>query len=174
MRGATALGEREPCAGSSVADARGGGEGEPEEDRHELVEAERIVSSVDLTVWELAVVACALGVEPRAVPCKRHGAILDAEGEPVARVEREPEGERARELGLAIERERRWVGARLLAGRSAERTLLDADDRGVVAVLDPRQVTKRYGEYLRASLPPFWQTTDPTVVRAALRRLSAS
>jgi ATP-dependent DNA helicase DinG len=43
-----------------------------------------------------------------------------------------------------------------------------------VAVLDPRLVTKRYGEFLRASLPPFWQTTDPAVVRGALRRLAAS
>jgi ATP-dependent DNA helicase DinG len=41
----------------------------------------------------------------------------------------------------------------------------------VVAILDPRLVTKRYGEYLRASLPPFWQTTDSAVVRGALQRL---
>ena len=34
-------------------------------------------------------------------------------------------------------------------------------DRGVVAVLDPRLVTARYGDFLRASLPPFWTTTDP-------------
>jgi ATP-dependent DNA helicase DinG len=48
------------------------------------------------------------------------------------------------------------------------------DDRGVVAILDPRLVTKRYGDYLRSSLPPFWQTTDPAVVRAALQRLGES
>jgi ATP-dependent DNA helicase DinG len=35
------------------------------------------------------------------------------------------------------------------------------DDRGVVAVPDPRLVTRRYGEYLEASLPPLRQTTDP-------------
>lgn len=46
-------------------------------------------------------------------------------------------------------------------------------DRGVVAVLDPRLATARYGSFLQASLPPFWQTTDPEVVRAALRRISA-
>ena len=46
-------------------------------------------------------------------------------------------------------------------------------DRGVVAVLDPRLVTARYGDFLRASLPPFWTTTDPALVRAALRRLTA-
>ena len=47
-------------------------------------------------------------------------------------------------------------------------------DRGVVAVLDPRLMTARYGDFLRASLPPFWTTTDPAVVRAALRRLAAA
>ena len=47
-------------------------------------------------------------------------------------------------------------------------------DRGVVAVLDPRLVTARYGDFLRASLPPFWTTTDPALVRAALRRLAAA
>jgi ATP-dependent DNA helicase DinG len=44
----------------------------------------------------------------------------------------------------------------------------------VVAVLDPRLATARYGGFLRASLPPFWPTTDPEVVRAALRRLAAN
>jgi ATP-dependent DNA helicase DinG len=64
--------------------------------------------------------------------------------------------------------------AALLLAQGAGRLLRSMDDRGVGAVLDPRLVTKRYGEYLRASLPPFWQTTDPEVVRGALRRLAAS
>jgi len=64
--------------------------------------------------------------------------------------------------------------AALLLAQGAGRLLRSMDDKGVVAVLDSRLVTKRYGEYLRASLPPFWQTTDPAVVRAALQRLSAS
>jgi ATP-dependent DNA helicase DinG len=64
--------------------------------------------------------------------------------------------------------------AALLLAQGAGRLLRSTDDRGVVAVLDPRLVTKRYGEFLRASLPPFWQTTDPAVVRGALRRLAAS
>jgi ATP-dependent DNA helicase DinG len=34
--------------------------------------------------------------------------------------------------------------------------------------------TARYGGYLRASLPPFWTTTDPVLVRDALHRLRAS
>jgi ATP-dependent DNA helicase DinG len=61
--------------------------------------------------------------------------------------------------------------AALLLAQGAGRLLRSVDDRGVVAVLDPRLVTKRYGDFLRASLPPFWTTTDPEVVRGALRRL---
>jgi ATP-dependent DNA helicase DinG len=61
--------------------------------------------------------------------------------------------------------------AALLLAQGAGRLLRTMDDRGVVAVLDPRLMTKRYGDYLRASLPPFWQTTNPQVVRGALERL---
>jgi ATP-dependent DNA helicase DinG len=64
--------------------------------------------------------------------------------------------------------------AALLLAQGSGRLLRAMDDRGVVAVLDPRLVTKRYGEFLRATLPPFWQTTDPAVVRGALQRLSAA
>jgi ATP-dependent DNA helicase DinG len=64
--------------------------------------------------------------------------------------------------------------AALLLAQGAGRLLRSTDDRGVVAMLDPRLVTKRYGDFLRASLPPFWATTDPEVVRGALRRLCAS
>jgi ATP-dependent DNA helicase DinG len=62
--------------------------------------------------------------------------------------------------------------AALLLAQGAGRLLRSSGDRGVVAVLDPRLVTKRYGDYLRASLPPFWQTTDPEIARGALRRLA--
>ena len=51
--------------------------------------------------------------------------------------------------------------AALLLAQGAGRLLRRADDRGVVAVLDSRMATARYGGYLRASLPPFWTTTDP-------------
>jgi ATP-dependent DNA helicase DinG len=64
--------------------------------------------------------------------------------------------------------------AALLLAQGAGRLLRTMTDRGVVAVLDPRLVTARYGDFLRASLPPFWTTTDPSLVRAALRRLTAS
>ena len=64
--------------------------------------------------------------------------------------------------------------AALLLAQGAGRLLRTTTDRGVVAVLDPRLVTARYGDFLRASLPPFWPTTDPKLVRAALRRLGAA
>ena len=63
--------------------------------------------------------------------------------------------------------------AALLLAQGAGRLLRRTDDRGVVAVLDSRMATARYGGYLRASLPPFWPTTDPHLVREALRRLDA-
>jgi ATP-dependent DNA helicase DinG len=64
--------------------------------------------------------------------------------------------------------------AALLLAQGAGRLLRTMTDRGVVAVLDPRLVTARYSDFLRASLPPFWTTTDPALVRAALGRLSAA
>ncbi len=63
--------------------------------------------------------------------------------------------------------------AALLLAQGAGRLLRRSDDRGVVAVLDSRMATARYGGYLRASIPPFWSTTDPSLVRDALRRLRA-
>ncbi|MFI0407966.1 ATP-dependent DNA helicase [Actinomadura sp. 3N508] len=64
--------------------------------------------------------------------------------------------------------------AALLLAQGAGRLLRSMDDRGVVAVLDPRLATARYGGFLKNTLPPFWATTDPDVVRGALRRLDAA
>jgi ATP-dependent DNA helicase DinG len=63
--------------------------------------------------------------------------------------------------------------AALLLAQGSGRLLRTMSDKGVVAVLDPRLATARYGGFLRASLPPFWTTSDPEVVRGALRRLAA-
>lgn len=63
--------------------------------------------------------------------------------------------------------------AALLLAQGAGRLIRSAADRGVVAVLDPRLSTARYGEFLVRSLPGFWRTTDRDVVLAALRRLDA-
>jgi ATP-dependent DNA helicase DinG len=63
--------------------------------------------------------------------------------------------------------------AALLLAQGAGRLLRTTDDKGMVAILDPRLATAGYGGFLRASLPPFWTTTDPGIARAALRRLAA-
>ncbi|MBC3179845.1 ATP-dependent DNA helicase [Corynebacterium lujinxingii] len=63
--------------------------------------------------------------------------------------------------------------ASLLMAQGAGRLLRSVNDRGVVAVLDNRLTTKRYGSFIRRSLPAFWDTTDPQVVRGALGRLVA-
>jgi ATP-dependent DNA helicase DinG len=64
--------------------------------------------------------------------------------------------------------------AALLLAQGSGRLLRRVTDRGVVAVLDSRMVTARYGGYLRASLPPFWQTTNAAQVRGALERLRSA
>lgn len=63
--------------------------------------------------------------------------------------------------------------AALLLAQGAGRLIRRGTDRGVVAVLDPRLVTARYGSFLAASLPPMWRTTNPAVARAALARLNS-
>ncbi len=64
--------------------------------------------------------------------------------------------------------------AALLLAQGTGRLIRRTTDRGVVAVLDPRLVTARYGSFLRASLPPMWATTERDVTIAALRRLAAA
>ena len=63
--------------------------------------------------------------------------------------------------------------AALLLAQGSGRLVRTTSDRGVVAVLDPRLVTARYGSFLRASLPPMWPTTDRAVVIQALVRLAS-
>jgi len=63
--------------------------------------------------------------------------------------------------------------AALLLAQGTGRLIRTTADRGVVAILDPRLVTARYGGFLRASLPPMWSTTERAVVLQALRRLAA-
>jgi ATP-dependent DNA helicase DinG len=63
--------------------------------------------------------------------------------------------------------------AALLLAQGTGRLLRTIEDKGVIAILDPRIATARYGGFLRASLPPYWSTYDPQLVRSALRRLAA-
>ena len=61
--------------------------------------------------------------------------------------------------------------AALLLAQGSGRLIRRLTDKGVVAVLDPRLVTARYGSLLRASMPDFWPTTDREVAIGALQRL---
>lgn len=61
--------------------------------------------------------------------------------------------------------------AAIRMAQGAGRLVRSVGDRGVVAVLDSRIATQRYGSYLVKSLPPFWTTTRTDVVLGALDRL---
>lgn len=63
--------------------------------------------------------------------------------------------------------------AALLLAQGAGRLVRTSTDRGVVAVLDSRLATARYGSFLTRSMPPLWPTTDRATVLGALRRLTA-
>ena len=63
--------------------------------------------------------------------------------------------------------------AGLMLAQGAGRLIRSMQDRGVVAVLDPRLATARYAGFLQSSMPPFWRTTDRAVALDALRRLAA-
>ena len=56
--------------------------------------------------------------------------------------------------------------------QGAGRLVRSVNDRGVVAVLDSRIATQRYGSYLVKTLPPFWVTQNKDVVLGALERLA--
>lgn len=64
--------------------------------------------------------------------------------------------------------------AALRLAQGTGRLVRRADDRGVVAFLDPRIMTARYAGFLQRSLPPFWPTTDRALVLGALQRLDAT
>ncbi len=64
--------------------------------------------------------------------------------------------------------------AALMLAQGTGRLIRSMDDRGVVAILDSRIVTKRYGSVLLNSMPPLWRTSDDKTVKESLRRLHAS
>lgn len=64
--------------------------------------------------------------------------------------------------------------AALRLAQGSGRLIRRDTDRGVVAVLDPRLATARYGEFVTRSLPPMWRTVDKVVVVSALRRLAGT
>ncbi|MDR1293966.1 MAG: ATP-dependent DNA helicase [Bifidobacteriaceae bacterium] len=63
------------------------------------------------------------------------------------------------------------AAAALMLAQGAGRLIRGTNDRGVVAILDPRLITKRYGVALRRALPPLWPTTDLELTCGALERL---
>jgi len=64
--------------------------------------------------------------------------------------------------------------AALLLAQGTGRLIRSVDDRGVVAILDSRIITKRYGSVLLNSMPPLWRTSDKAVVQDSLKRLNES
>ncbi|MCX5203764.1 ATP-dependent DNA helicase [Streptomyces sp. NBC_00237] len=64
--------------------------------------------------------------------------------------------------------------AALLMAQGAGRLVRAMDDKGVVAVLDQRLATARYGSYLKASMPNFWNTVDRNQVRRSLAAIDAA
>ncbi len=61
--------------------------------------------------------------------------------------------------------------AALRLAQGAGRLIRTAEDKGVVAVLDSRLANARYADFIRASLPPMWPTTDGALVRASLAKI---
>ena len=64
--------------------------------------------------------------------------------------------------------------AAIRMAQGAGRLIRSVSDRGVVAVLDSRVATKRYGGFLMKAMPPMWSTQNKAAVTGALARLSAS
>jgi ATP-dependent DNA helicase DinG len=64
--------------------------------------------------------------------------------------------------------------AALLLAQGSGRLIRKDTDKGVVAVLDSRLATARYGTFLLRSMPPFWRTTDRDIAFASLRRLASN
>ena len=61
--------------------------------------------------------------------------------------------------------------AALLLAQGAGRLIRREDDRGVVAILDPRVIRARYGGFLTSSLPGFWRTKNLDIAANARLRL---
>ncbi|MBM7051279.1 ATP-dependent DNA helicase [Rothia sp. ZJ1223] len=64
--------------------------------------------------------------------------------------------------------------AAIRMAQGAGRLVRSVNDRGVVAVLDSRIATQRYGSYLVKALPPFWTTQNKDQTVGALQRLAAT
>ncbi|GMA37131.1 helicase C-terminal domain-containing protein [Demequina litorisediminis] len=90
--------------------------------------------------------------------------------EPVAQARTEAVAQRGGNGFMAVSA----THAALLMAQGAGRLIRSKDDRGVVAVLDSRLATARYGGFLARSMPDLWPTTDRATVLEALRRLDST
>ncbi len=64
--------------------------------------------------------------------------------------------------------------AAIRLAQGAGRLIRSVNDKGVVAVLDSRMATARYGTFLKASLPPMWPTIDKKTILGVLQRMNPS
>ncbi|RJN33251.1 ATP-dependent DNA helicase [Nesterenkonia natronophila] len=64
--------------------------------------------------------------------------------------------------------------AAIRLSQGAGRLIRTTEDRGVLAILDSRLATARYGGFLKKSMPEFWATANGDVARNALSRLRDS
>lgn len=90
--------------------------------------------------------------------------------DPISQARTEEVGKRGGNGFMAVSA----TSAALLMAQGAGRLIRGTEDRGVVAVLDSRLATARYGGFLAKSMPPLWPTNDRTKVLDALRRLDAA
>lgn len=61
--------------------------------------------------------------------------------------------------------------AAIRLAQGAGRLIRSVSDKGVVAILDSRMATARYGSFLKASLPPMWPTVDKKTITGVLKRM---
>ncbi|WP_430867041.1 ATP-dependent DNA helicase [Demequina aurantiaca] len=90
--------------------------------------------------------------------------------DPISQARTEEVGKRGGNGFMAVSA----TSAALLMAQGAGRLIRGTGDRGVVAVLDSRLATARYGGFLAKSMPPLWPTNDKAKVLEALRRLDAA
>ena len=62
--------------------------------------------------------------------------------------------------------------AAIRLAQGAGRLIRSVQDKGVVAILDSRMATARYGAFLKASLPPMWPTIDKKTIVGVLNRMN--
>lgn len=81
---------------------------------------------------------------------------------------------RTEAAGSAGFREVSLAQAAIMLAQGSGRLIRRQDDKGVLAILDPRLLSKPYGRVLLATLPDCGVSRDPAAIVASLQRLSAT